>query len=398
MSLIFTWLARPALHRLLLAFPLLLPLLSPPPAAAQGFSFSGMVSLLASTGLTAPVSPLVSLRFIPEIKFSTAPDRPVTFDGEVSANAYGSGRFLPHDPADLSGDIKPYRAWLRLSTSRFEARAGLQKVNFGSATLFRPMMWFDTLDPRDPLQLTDGVNALLLRFYTNRNANVWAWAMVGNKEPRGFDLAPPDKKTPEFGGRVQIPLFKGELGATYHRRKAVIDGLVPTMFLPPGTPLPLSPVPEDRVGLDGKWDIGVGVWLEGALVHQQTTFLPLPYQLALTAGLDYTFGLGNGLTALAEHFRLESSAQAFTRGESFDFSALLLRYPLSLLDDLSGIFYYDWKNRDVYRFVTWRRTTDALSFNVILFWNPEGLLALPGQTASSSFAGKGFQLLLAYHF
>ncbi len=399
-SPIFTRLARPALPLplLLLALFLSLPLLCPPPAAAQGFHFSALLSALASTRFDALSEPTTSFRFIPEIKFSTAPDRPVTFDGELSANAYGMSLFYPDRGADLSGDIKPYRAWLRLSTSRFEARAGLQKVSFGSAILFRPMMWFDTLDPRDPLQLTDGVNALLLRFYTNRNANFWAWAMVGNKGARGFDLAPPDKKTPEFGGRVQVPLFKGELGATYHRRKAAVDGLVPLMLLPPGSPLPIPPVPEDRVGLDGKWDIGIGVWLEGALVHQQTTLLPLPYQLALTAGLDYTFGLGNGLTALAEHFRIESSARAFARGESLDFSALLLRYPLGLLDELSGIFYYDWRNRDAYRFVTWRRTTDALSFNVILFWNPEGLPALPGQPASSSFAGKGFQLLLAYHF
>jgi len=400
MSPIFTPRAATAAPLPLLALALFLSLflLAPPPASAGAFNLSGMLSLLASTSFEAPVSPLTSLRFIPEIRFSTAANRPVTFDGEFSANAYGSVLFLPNEPADPSGDIKPYRAWLRLSTAHFEARAGLQKVSFGSATLFRPMMWFDTLDPRDPLQLTDGVYAFLLRFYTNSNANFWAWTMVGNDEPRGFDLAPPDKKTPEFGGRVQIPLFKGELGATYHRRKAAIDGLVPPMLLPPDTPLPLAPVPEDRVGVDGKWDIGVGFWLEGALVHQQTTLLPLPYQLALNAGLDYTFGLGNGLTAFAEHFRLESSARAFTNGESLDFSALLFRYSLGLLDELSGIFYYDWKNRDVYRFVTWRRTTDALSFNVILFWNPKELLVFPGQPGSSSFAGKGFQLLLAYHF
>lgn len=259
-------------------------------------------------------------------------------------------------------------------------------------------MWFDSLDPRDPLQLTDGVYALLLRYYTKCNANFWAWTMYANDAQRGFDLAPPDKKTPEFGGRVQIPLLKGELGATYHHRKAAIDGLVPVMLLPPDTPLPLAPVPEERFGLDGKWDIGVGFWLEGALVHQQTTLLPLPYQLAFSVGLDYTFGLGNGLTALAEHFRLESSTRAFTRGESLSFSALLLRYPLGLLDELSGIFYYNWKSRDVYRFLTWRRTTDALSFNVIFFWNPQEFMVFPGQPGSSSFAGKGFQLLLAYHF
>ncbi|MFO7732630.1 MAG: hypothetical protein R6X21_03165 [Candidatus Aminicenantes bacterium] len=357
-----------------------------------------MLSLLASTSFEAPVSPLVSLRFIPEIKFSLAAGRAVTFDGEASANAYGSLLFLSSDPADASGDIKPYRAWVRLSTPHFEARAGLQKVSFGSATLFRPMMWFDTLDPRDPLQLTDGVTALLLRFYTKGNANFWAWTMYGNDDPRGFDLAPPDKNTPEFGGRVQIPLFKGELGATYHHRKAAIDGLVPPALPPPDTPLPLEPVPEDRLGLDGKWDIGVGFWFEGALVHQQTTLLPFPYQLTFTVGMDYTFGLGNGLTALAEHFHLESSARAFTSGESLSYSALLLRYPLALLDELNGIFYYDWKNRNAYSFISWKRTYDALSLNVMLFWNPEELLVFSGQPGSSSYAGKGFQLLLAYYF
>jgi len=56
--------------------------------------------------------------------------------------------------------------WIRLSTKQFELRAGLQKINFGSATLLRPLMWFDKIDPRDPLQLTDGVYALLARYYS----------------------------------------------------------------------------------------------------------------------------------------------------------------------------------------------------------------------------------------
>ena len=166
----------------------------------------------------------------------------------------------------------------------------------------------------------------------------------------------------------------------------------------PASPLPVPPVPEDRFGLDGKWDLGVGFWLEGTLVHQRTPLLPLPYQLALNAGLDYTFGLGNGLTVLAEHFKLESSARALARGTSLSFSGLLLRYPLGLLDELDGIFYYDWKNRAVYRFLTWKRTSNALSFSASLFWNPEELLVFPGQPGTSSFAGKGFQLLLGYYF
>lgn len=378
-----------------------------PTAPASSLSLGGQLSLQSSSRFDARFEPFFSLRFIPELKFTLAPSpsdasrpgRGVTVDAELSANAYGSALMLPDGPASTSGDVKPYRAWLRLSTSRFEARAGLQKVTFGSATVFRPMMWFDSLDPRDPLQLTEGVYALLLRYYTQGNANFWAWTMYGNDNRRGFDLAPPDKKTPEFGGRVQVPLFKGEIAATYHHRQAAIDGLVPVMEpMPPEGPLPLDPVAEDRFGLDGKWDIGVGLWLEGALVHQRTPLLPLPYQLSLTAGLDYTFALGRGLHVLGEHFRLESSAGAFAAGQSQDLSALLLRYPFGLSDELTAIVYYDWKSRDLYRILSWRRTSDALTFTAMAFWNPTDLFLFPGRPGSSSFAGTGLQLVLAYYF
>jgi hypothetical protein len=369
---------------------------TPSSTSPQGFHFRGLTSLLSSARFDTTFEPFFSLRFIPEATFSVAASRDVTIDAEASVNTYGSV-LIPHDaPADLSGDIKGYRAWLRLSTSRFEARAGLQKVSFGSATLFRPMMWFDTLDPRDPLQLTDGVYALLLRYYTKGNANVWAWTMYGNDAQRGFDLFPPDKDTPEFGGRVQVPLFKGEIAATYHHRKAAIDGLVPVMD--PVSALPVPPVPEDRFGLDGKWDFGIGFWLEGALVHQQTPLLPLPYQRSFTVGSDYTFGLGNGLNVLAEHFRLESSAEAFAHGESQSLTGLLARYPLGPSDEISAIFYYDWRNDNVYSFLNWKRTSDAFSFNAMLFKNPEELLIFTGQPGSTSFAGTGIQLLLAYYF
>lgn len=75
--------------------------------------------------------------------------------------------------ARYDGRVKPYRAWVRLSTNTFEARVGLRKINFGSATLFRSLMWFDRTDPRDPLRLTDGVSGLLLRDYAVNNTSLW---------------------------------------------------------------------------------------------------------------------------------------------------------------------------------------------------------------------------------
>lgn len=384
------------------AFVVFLALFSPLPSsaqsAAQGFRLSGMVSVWATGRFDAAFEPVFSLRFVPEAAFSFKLGRGVTVDAEASANAFGSAFFFSQTDDLTASEIKPYRGWIRLSTSRFEARVGLQKLSFGSATIFRPLMWFDSIDPRDPLQITDGVYGLLLRYYTKGNANFWAWGLYGNDKVRGWDLAPPDEKTPEFGGRVQVPLFKGEVAATYHHRKTAIDGLVPVMAPPPGSPLPVAPVPEDRFAVDGKWDLGVGVWFEGSLTHQRTPLLPLTYQRALTLGMDYTFGLGRGLNAVAEQFWLESSASAFGPGDGLSFSGLLLRYPLGLLDEVTGIFYYDWKNDSVYRFVSWRRTYDALSLNLMFFWNPEDLLVFQGQPGSSSFGGTGFQLLLAFYF
>ena len=370
--------------------------LLPGSASPQHVQLNGMVSLLGSGRLESRVEPAITARFLPELKLTLGSGRGITVDAEASANLFGTASWPSGQSAQTSGDVKPYRGWLRFSTAHVEARVGLQKVSFGSATLFRPMMWFDSLDPRDPLQLTDGVYALLLRYFTESNASFAAWTMYGNDAKRGWDMAAPDKKTPEFGGRVQVPLSRGELGVAYHRRKAVVDTLARTTGLPIPTDLP--PVPEERFGFDGKWDLGVGVWVEGTLVHQKTTLLTRPYQVALNVGADYTFGVGNGLTTTAEFFRLDSRAHAFTRGDGLSWSALLLRYPMGILDELTGIFYFDWKNRNAYRFVTWKRTYDTLSLNVILFWNPGEFLVFDGQSGTSSYAGKGFQFLLARHF
>ena len=67
--------------------------------------------------------------------------------------------------------------------NKLHIEPGLQKINFGSATMLRPLMWFDQVDPRDPLQLTDGVWGVLGRYYFLNNANIWLWGLYGNKNP-----------------------------------------------------------------------------------------------------------------------------------------------------------------------------------------------------------------------
>merc|ERR1712127_1137306 len=106
------------------------------------------------------------------------------------------------------------------NTNQFELRVGLQKIDFGSASLLRPIQWFNQIDPRDPLQLTNGVYGVLGRYYFLNNANIWLWTLYGNEKTRGFDALETNKKVPEFGGRIQYPTKKGEIALSYHHRSA----------------------------------------------------------------------------------------------------------------------------------------------------------------------------------
>jgi hypothetical protein len=366
-------------------------------SASFGFSWTfghrGIISLWGMSGLQKSSQPQLGLRYIPEFTLTVQPSESLTLDSELSAHAFGTARFKQIDELETSGDIKPYRMWLRFSLSQFEVRAGLQKINFGSASLLRPLMWFDRLDPRDPLQITDGVYALLLRYYFINNTNIWVWGLYGNDDPKGRESFPTQDDSVEYGGRLQVPLFKGEIAAAYHHRRADIQNPAMAPFLQePQT------APEDRYALDGKWDIGIGLWFEGTLTRQQHPLLTLPWQRAWSTGLDYTFDIGNGLYLLGEYYKLARTEEAFASGEDINFSSMLLRYPLGLLDEINGIFYYDWENEEWYRFISWQRTYDKWRINVIGFWNPENFQIYPSASGANFFVGNGFQVTIIFNY
>ncbi len=363
------------------------------PASALTWGYRGLISIWFFDSFEQSSDTQFGGRFIPEFSLSQPMSDSLTLDAELSLNGFGSARFRSGEDILKEGEIKPYRFWLRLSSSRFEARLGLQKINFGSATLLRPLMWFDSLDPRDPLQLTDGVNALLVRYYFQNNANIWVWGLLGNDSPKGWESVGTAQNTAEYGGRVQLPILTGELALTYHRRQ--IDLLTgPAASLS----LPTERVPESRIGLDGKWDLGVGLWFEGTLTHLESDLLPQPWQRASTLGADTTFSWGNGLNVMAEHLRLARSEGAFGRGDAADLSALFLRYPASVFVDLTAIFYYDWKEKEFYRFLSWQRTYDRWRFNIIAFWNPDAFRIYPAQPGGNPFSGKGIQLMVVFNY
>lgn len=346
---------------------------------------------LTSNPETSPLSQ-IGLRYIPDLLVKNKLSDGFDVNMELSLNSYATARLTKNQHPSYEWNAKPYRVWLRLSTDRFETRVGLQKVNFGSALLLRPLMWFDRIDPRDPLQLTDGVYAVLARYYFLNNANIWLWGLYGNNDTKGWELAPTEKKTLEYGGRAQSPLWTGEVAVTYHHRRADLSPLISI----PNAASSLT-APEDRLGLDGKWDIGIGVWFEALLIRQESDLLRMRYQRQWTVGADYTFAVGNGLYVVTEYFRSDNPTEPFASAEGAGFSALSLNYPVGVVDQVSAIFYRDWRNQEWYRLMTWQRTYDNWSFYLLGFWNPENIQIYRSQTGANPFAGTGFQIMLVFN-
>ncbi len=361
--------------------------------SSQTLDFQGLVSGWAAVSGEKSSPSQVGLRWLPSFTLAKPLRGESLLDAEFSVNAWGSADIYAFDDIRTDGKLKLYRGQARFSSPRFEARLGLQKISFGSAAFLRPLMWFDRLDPRDPLQITDGVYGLLLRYYFLNNTNIWLWGLYGNDDPKGWELLPTAPKRPELGGRIQTPLGKGELAFSFHHRKASLK-----VQKDSSSALASSLIPENRYALDGKWDLGVGVWFEAAFIHQDDERLPYARQRSFVIGMDYTFDLGNGLHVLGEYFEYTSGTSTWSDEEAARFFAVSLAYPIGLLDSLTGIVYYDRENRDIYSFFRWQRTYDRWNFHLMAFWNPERFQIYRAQAGANLFAGKGIQVMAVFHY
>ncbi len=364
-----------------------------PMARAQHIDLQGQIVTWALNNGEGAKHSQVGARFIPALYAEKALSGKWGISAEASLHAYGFHTFAGWNRENRDGDFKPYRCWLRLSTAQLEARIGLQKINFGSATLLRPLMWFDRIDPRDPLQLTDGVYGLLLRYYFLNNANIWVWGLYGNDALKGWDVIAGDADRVEYGGRLQWPLATGEIGFSFHHRRMDLQkGLLQTL------PLGSGSAPENRFALDGKWDLGIGCWFEAVLIHHPLQWSQLSYQNMVTFGADYTVGLGNGIQIITEYLLLTTGAEPFEAAERLSFSALSANYPFGLLDWLGAMVYHDWKHHDWYRFVNWTRTYDRCKLNLMAYWNPEQFLLYQNRASANAFNGKGVQWMIIFNF
>ncbi len=330
-------------------------------------------------------------RYIPQLNYSYRLPGDKLIDFETSANIYGNAGVKLSDSSDFNGDIKPYRVWARYSTDQFELRAGLQKLNFGSASILRPLMWFDQVDPRDPLKLTDGVWGVLIRYYFLNNANIWLWSLYGNKNRKGWETFNSRKNIPEFGGRFQTPVPKGEAGFSYHRRVADCSLLSNSLKT-------YDNVAENRFGFDAKFDVVIGCWAEASWSNYNEKIGVYSNQEIINLGIDYTFGLGNGLSVIFEQLVASYDETPFEFENTTTFSLLNLSYPIGMFDNISTIIYYDWTNNKAYNFLKWQKQFNKFSLYLMGYINPEKYNIPTQNTDEMLYAGSGVQVMVVFYY
>jgi len=346
----------------------------------DSLNFQTQVSLFGLLNPSNAVLVNAGVRIIPQLDYLRDYSQDRRISAEVSANVNLNAGIGP-SYLNFAGSIGLYRAWARFSTQRNEIRAGLQQINFGSASLLRPLQWFDGLNPTDPLRLTNGVWGILDRMYFKNNSTLWLWGLYGNPDKRVWDLAIHTAPLPELGFRFQQPVPMGEMAVSLNHR---------TVETSVGA---TSRYQETKIGLDGKWDVGPGLWFEDSFTAtSQASPLHAGWN-SLTVGSDFTPEGLDGLSFTFEHM-LNTTYSNVTN--SSNLSALSATWPINIFNRLSGIVLYSWEANYWFRYLTWSADFDRSSFYVIGFWNPNltsSILSL----GSGSFSKYGFQLMYVLH-
>lgn len=351
--------------------------------------FSGQFSSFINYSPQSALPVMAGGRYVPQLDYKVALDstQAVDFEAGVLLSGYGQTDSFRDFTSDFT--FKPYRLWARYTNRHTEVRLGLQQIDFGPAMILRPMQWFDQIDPRDPLRHTQGQYGLLGRYYFTNNANIWLWTLYGNRKGNVWDLFDTHPKYPAFGGRAQVPIPKGEAALSFHHRTGHAVGVVniPDFEI----------IPENRIGLDAKVDLGIGLWAEFTTIARTKDLNGYTHQRMAMAGADYTFGIGNGLTVIAEQLTFSLAPESFEKGVLWRFSALSLNYPLTALDRVSGLMYRNWRTDAMVWMFNYQHDFRKWTGYVIGYWNPKLVQVGWQSDLESPFSGPGFRFMMVYN-
>jgi hypothetical protein len=159
----------------------------------------------------------------------------------------------------------------------------------------------------------------------------------------------------------------------------------------------LAKIPENRVAIDGKWDVEIGLWFEASHIHKSGDVGFLTEQTLLNLGADYTFGIGNGLNVSAEHLLIAFDEKAFEFAAKRHLTAVNMSYPLGLFDTLSTVMYQDWSTDNVTFFMNFEHQFRNLTGYVMAYYNPETQLGIQENELVNNNTGPGIRLMLVYN-
>ena len=357
-------------------------------AASEALDFKGQLSFNYIGSDTSPKwQNQAILRYMPDVTIlNTLSDG---YSWDINASADISADYQSQPESTYSSDASFYRLNARLKTPQSDTQLGLQQINFGPAIILRSLRWFDQVRPTDPLQLSEGVKGLRYRYFFSNNANLWLWTLYGNNDPKGYETVATKHGTPEAGGRFQYPLESGELGFSFHVRTSERLGFSGTSIG--------EDVHERRLALDGKWDLGPGIWYEYVLVDQGAgAKVKNNWLNMLTLGADYTFAIGNGVHVLGEHLVSAFSDKAMQWEQRTQASALQLSYPVGILDAVSLLTVYSWTQEQPFHYLRWDRTYDNWVLSLGMFHSPKQA-TLNSDLAPTGFSGNGIQAVIVFN-
>lgn len=324
------------------------------------------------------------LRALPEVDITFWENEKMTIDLQVIADAYYEYCQIGDHRHEKNAAVL-HRSWLRISGRMTEFRIGLQKINFGPAQIFRPLAWFDILDPHDPLEFTTGVEAALIRYYFLNNANIWLWGVRGKDDESRNTPYFSIQDYPEGGGRLQYPVPTGDLGISYHYRRIS------------NPDREFMRTKEQRLGIDLRLDLEIGFWMEYCLLNiSENPDLPR-WTDNFTIGSDYTLAWANGLHFLLEHnHQGQSQKLFFSEDGTANQSALSFDYPWNIFQSTYVIFIYNWDSERWFRYLSHSLNFNYCSIYFNLFWNTsdEDETLQPSGTNS----GKAVQIMVKYDF
>ena len=353
-------------------------------ANIQGAPFLGELSL--STAANGPDKSDITVigRYLPALEYQNALSEAWDYDVEIRWQVQWGGQLDTLDNSGLLADA--YRVALNLQSASSEYVIGLQKINFGPARLLRPLMWFDSVNPTDPLALTSGVTGISAKFHYDFGWSSQAWLFLPD-DPIGWEGLADQEGTFETGGRIGIPNNLGQFGLSTHWRIADASSFSPDD----------PDLYEGRIGMDGFWDVGIGLWVESVYKNQQFSDGPFLQQLQSTIGADYTFWIGNGILIMTEHMLINIWDSPVIDDTNRLISTIMTSYSPTMFDQFSLLFFMDWETETPLAYLSWGQTYDSFRFTLGAFYTDTDNSQGSNSGFSSDFSGKGLQLTVAYN-